>query len=747
MAPMDWIHAGWTGMTVVSLMLAFVYLSIWIRQRRLGVYLTFALCSLSAAAIAIFELFMMRTAAPEHWALLLRWLHVPLAALLVNLVLFVRLQFRASRRGWTAPLIAVALAALAANFLTGVNLDYLEVTALEPVRIWQSSPVGIPVGRPNPWIVLGTINELLMIAFLIDTVVVVRRRGSAEERESVFLVCGSIIAFLVAAGTWGLAVSTGLIAVPLLVAPSFLGMALVMAYLIGSEILRASEMATSLVTAEARLLETEQQMDLAASVSGQGFWSWDTDATEPWLSPTARFLLGIAPDEPFEWSKYHERVAPEDRVRLGKALDAAVRGDGNIHVEFRIATPSKDVRWLIALGKILFRPDHVPVHSYGVVVDTTERRQAEERFRLLVESMPTAVLLVDDHGVIAFGNKQAESMFGYTREELVGMRVDRLMPQRHQDGQAGMRGLFADGAAAMLAMRAGSDLVAERCGGGAIMVEVGLTPVQMGQEHFTIASITDISERKRMEREAALHREELAHLSRVASLSALSSSLAHELNQPLTAILSNAQAGARFLARRPPDVDEIAISFTNVVDNAKRAGDVIRKLRSMLRNDATEFVRIQVDDVVREVLGILRSDLVDRRVETVLELATDLPPVRGDRVQLQQVLLNLMMNASDAMGSVAHARLLTVRTLLAEDGEVEVQVADNGPGIPEPDLERVFAPFVTGKKGGMGLGLSVCSMLVQAHAGTLWATNNSGGGATMHFRLPPHPQAQGPMRV
>jgi two-component system sensor kinase FixL len=745
MAPMDWIHAGWTGMTVVSLMLAFVYLSIWIRQRRLGVYLTFALCSLSAAAIAIFELFLMRASTPELWAQLVRWQHVPLTALLINLVLFVRMQFLASRRGWTAPLIAVAVATLAANFLTGVNLDFREVASLEPIRVWNSAPIDVPVGEANPWIILGTINALMMIAFLIDTVLVVGRRGSAEERQSVFLVCVSIIVFLVAAGTWELIVSTGLIVAPLLVAPSFLGISLVMAYLIGSEILRASEMATSLVTAEARLLETEQQMDLAASVSGQGFWSWDTTGTEPWLSPTARFLLGIAPDDVFAWSNYLERVVPEDRRGLSSAIEEAIRGDGNIHVEFRIASAGKDVRWLVALGKILFTQDHVPAHSYGVVVDTTERRTVDERFRLLVESMPWAVLLVNDQGVITFGNRQAESMFGYTREQLIGTDVETLMPQRYRNVYAEMRRLFAEGVD-VGKMDAGGELVAQRRGGGAIMVEIGLTPIQIGQEQFTIVSIADIGERKRMEREAALQRDELAHLSRVASLSALSSSLAHELNQPLTAILSNAQAGARFLAHQPPNPDEVAISFTNVVDNAKRAGEVIRKLRSMLRNDRTEFVRLDIDDVVREVLQILRSDLIDRRVEVVLALPANLPPVKGDRVQLQQVLLNLMMNAADAMSGVAHPRLLTVCTLLAEDGEVEVQVADNGPGIPQQDLARIFAPFVSGKKGGMGLGLSVCAMLVQAHAGMLWATNNSGGGATLHFRLPAYTDMPSPNR-
>jgi two-component system sensor kinase FixL len=239
-----------------------------------------------------------------------------------------------------------------------------------------------------------------------------------------------------------------------------------------------------------------------------------------------------------------------------------------------------------------------------------------------------------------------------------------------------------------------------------------------------------------MEREMSLQRSELAHLSRAASLSALSSSLAHELNQPLTAILSNAQAGTRFLARDPADIEEVRVSFANVVDNAKRAGDVIRKLRSMLRNDQTEFIRLDANEVIQEVLQIIRSDLIERKVGVVLELAVGLPQVKGDRVQLQQVLLNLMMNAADAMVAITDGRKLTLRTLLAEHGAVEVQVEDVGCGISEHDLSRIFSPFVTGKKGGMGLGLSVCSMLIQLHGGKLWATNNCKEGATLHFLLP-----------
>src|SRR5512146_2687688 len=556
---MDWIHAGWISMTTISLMLAFVDLSVWVRQRRLSGYLTLALCSLSAAAIAILELYMMRTVSPVHWAQYLRWRHIPLAALLISLVLFVRLQFRVSRRGWTAPLIALSLAALAGNFLTGSNLDFRQVDALRAIPVWHAAPVSVPIGEVNPWMALGAINAALMVAFLIDTIVVSRRRGAAEERQSVVLVCASIIVFLLVAGAWQALVAAGLIVAPLLVAPPFLGISLVMAYLIGSDILRASETATTLVTAEARLLETEQQVDLAASATGLGLglWRWDNSEREPWLSPSARFLLGLGPTDPLgDWAQILEHVSHEDKGRIRSELEAALRGDGNIRVEFRITGSGADVRWLAALGKILFGQSHAPAHGYGVVVDITERRLAEERFRLLVESMPAAILLVDDSGAIAFGNRQAEAMFGYAREQLTGLAVESLIPDRFRPGHADLRRAFRQNAA-VRAMGAGLELAARRSDGSEILVEIGLTPVQMDRGHFIIASISEVGERKRLEREAALQRDELAHLSRAASLSALSGSLAHELNQPLTAILSNAQAGVRFLAHQPPDMEEV----------------------------------------------------------------------------------------------------------------------------------------------------------------------------------------------
>jgi two-component system sensor kinase FixL len=386
-------------------------------------------------------------------------------------------------------------------------------------------------------------------------------------------------------------------------------------------------------------------------------------------------------------------------------------------------------------GQVEFDADHKPLRMRGVLSEITARRQAEETLRLVVETSPTALLIVNTQGLITLVNRQAETVFAYSRDELVGMSVDRLVPHRYHGRHVDERARYT-AHPSVRQIGTGGDLFALRKDGSEVPIEVALSPIHGDTGLSILVSVTDITERKRTERELAVRRDELAHLSRVVLLAELSGSLAHELNQPLTAILSNAQAGVRFLAHSPPNLDEVRDSLVNIVENDKRAGEVIRRLRAMLRKDRADHRHLDINDVVLDVLRIIRSDLLNRKVDIKLELMPNLPAIEGDRVQLQQVLLNLMMNATDAMGSVAHARVLTVCTLLAEDGEVEVQVADNGPGIPEQDLARIFAPFVTGKNGGMGLGLSVCSMLVQAHAGMLWATNNSGGGATLHFRLP-----------
>jgi two-component system sensor kinase FixL len=369
-------------------------------------------------------------------------------------------------------------------------------------------------------------------------------------------------------------------------------------------------------------------------------------------------------------------------------------------------------------------------------LDITLRKQAEERFRLLVEAAPNAMIMVNTEGKIELINPEVESVFGYSRQELVGRPVEILIPDRFRSEHPSYRrGYLAEPKAR--AMGAGRELYGRRKDGSEVPIEIGLSPLHTSDGLFVLASIVDISKRRQTELESARQRNELAHLSRVALLSELSVSLAHELNQPLTAILSNAQAAQLFLAKGAADPDELPQILRDIVQESKRAGEIIKRLRVLLKKGEIHRVPLDMNQVVDNVLKLIRSDLINQRVTVYSELAPDLPLVDGDEVQLQQVLLNLVVNACDAMAEVeAIDRRLFICTGLAGTNAVRVSVTDEGSGIPTEKIERIFEPFFTTKAIGTGLGLAVSRTLISAHGGELWAINNLRRGATVQFTLP-----------
>jgi C4-dicarboxylate-specific signal transduction histidine kinase len=257
------------------------------------------------------------------------------------------------------------------------------------------------------------------------------------------------------------------------------------------------------------------------------------------------------------------------------------------------------------------------------------------------------------------------------------------------------------------------------------------------QAGLIVALVLQSRRHRRAEREVRRRREELAHMTRVATVGELTASLAHEINQPLAAILANAQAARRLLASGSASMDEIAEILDDITADDQRAGEIIRRMRAMLRQDAPSPETLDMNDLVVEVSGLLHGEMILQDVALTMDLSAVPPMVHGDRIQLQQVLLNFMVNALDAMKDLPGPAHKTIACATAvADHDVRVSVQDSGAGVAADKLEQIFEPFMTTKPHGMGLGLSICRSIVQAHGGRIGLTPNGGRGVTFWFTVP-----------
>jgi PAS domain S-box-containing protein len=738
---MGWIDTAWPMIGATSLTLGLIYLLVWLRQPTQYGYLLFFVTAASVAAFSIFELRLMRAAVPDEYAATLRWAHVPVFVVVVSVVGFVLLYLRSGRLWLGGAACGLRAVALVLNFRTGVNVNFEQVTAMLPVAVWGGESVFVPVGVLNPYVIVAQLSNLLLIAFVADASLTLWRRGDANARRRAIVVGGSMFFLPLAAAVLAALLNTGLVRIPTVLSVIFLVVVVAMAYELGWDVIAAARLTARLRLSEEKLRESEQRLQLAARAGELGLWEWNVAVDEVWMTPECRALLGYRADEPVGLSRFLDSVHPDDRAAVERDVRAAlITGGHDFEQDFRIVRPDGRVRWVRSRGRIERDDTGAAARMRGVSHDVTAHKQAEERFRTLVEAAPSAMLVVDAQGGIVLANARAETMFGYAREELVGRSIDTLVPGRFRSSHDAYRQAYRQEMRPR-AMGAGRELFASRKDGTEVPVEVGLNPMQTSEGSFVIASVADVSERKRSELEAARQRDEMAHLARVAMLGELSGSLAHELNQPLSAILSNAQAAQRFLARDPPQLDRVTEILADIVKSDKRAGAVITRLRSLLRKEESQHEPVDINEVVQEVLALMRSDFLNRQVSVHAELAPRIPVVSGDRVQLQQVLLNLLVNGCDAMAGREAQRDLVVRSESAPGGNVKVSVADRGTGIPPEDLERIFEPFVTTKPQGMGLGLAVCRSIVKAHNGRLWAANDPDGGAILAIELP----ASGPL--
>lgn len=372
----------------------------------------------------------------------------------------------------------------------------------------------------------------------------------------------------------------------------------------------------------------------------------------------------------------------------------------------------------------------------GLEAEIAERKRGEEalqeRERLLDLTHDT-VFVRDLRDVITFWNRGAETLYGWTREEALG-RVSHELT----------RTIFPAPLAEINAelYRAGrweGELTHTRRDGTQVVVASrwALQLDEGGRPIAILETNNEITQRKRAEEALQRTRSELAHVNRVATLGELTASIAHEVNQPLSAVITNASACLRWLGAETPNLDEARHAVERIVRDGQRASEVIGRVRALVKQAPERKDWLQINDVIEEVLALARSEMQRSRVALETRLARDLPAVCADRVQLQQVILNLLINAAEAMSADGDgARELVVRSEKDPAPAVLVAVQDSGPGIEPENCERLFTAFYTTKPQGMGMGLAISRSIIEAHGGKLWAARNAPRGAIFQFTLP-----------
>lgn len=356
----------------------------------------------------------------------------------------------------------------------------------------------------------------------------------------------------------------------------------------------------------------------------------------------------------------------------------------------------------------------------------------EDGFRELWEAFPLGTVLLDQTGGILMANLRAHSLFGYESGELPGVSISVLVPEPRESDDSACRDGFLS-TLKTLPFGPMRSFVARRKDDSELPLEIGLRQSSFRSQPAILAFMDDKSDHYRL----LQNQQDLAHLTRVSTMGVLAGSLAHELNQPLTAILSNVQAAQRFMTAEPIDVAEVRETLNDIVQDDYRASEVIRRIRSVVRKTDMEFALVDLAGVIREVVVLLYNESIMRGARITLQPCTELPAVYADKVQLQQVILNLLLNAFDAMSHVLPGqRVVSIEVAARGDNTALIAVRDCGHGLTVGKLDTVFKPFHTSKPQGLGLGLSISRSIVELHGGRIWAENNINRGATFFVSLP-----------
>ena len=353
--------------------------------------------------------------------------------------------------------------------------------------------------------------------------------------------------------------------------------------------------------------------------------------------------------------------------------------------------------------------------------------------RSILETVPDAMVVIDERGAIQFFSVAAERLFGYTAEEVRGQNVRILMPPPYREQHDGYLARYRNTGERRI-IGIGRVVVGQRKDGTTFPMELSVGEAnQAGRRLFT-GFVRDLTERQRTERRLHELQDGLVHVSRVNSMGQMAGALAHELNQPLTATANYARAALRLLAVPAPNLERIRQAMDHALEQTVRSGEIIRRLRAFVTRDQVARQPESIAQLIQEASALALVGAKEHGIKALISIDPDMPEVAIDRVQIQQVLLNLIRNAVEAMDGRAVRELGVAAVARADD--VLISVTDTGGGIPPEIKAKLFQPFVTTKSEGMGIGLSICRTIIEAHSGRLWVEANPAGGSAFRFTLP-----------
>ena len=551
--------------------------------------------------------------------------------------------------------------------------------------------------------------------------------------------------------------------------------------------------------AEGALLSSEAQLKQAQAVAHLGSYEVDALTGHTRWSDEVFRILGLDPASgSLSRQDFVERVVhPEDREYAMQRYDRVVHEGKLYDLEYRVIRPDGSVRFVQSMGEPIRTPDGgAVVRLVGALLDTTERKQSEDSLARLNRTLQTlyqcnqALVRASDEyellqtvcRILVEVGRVRMAWVGY--RELDAAKTIRPVAQAgYDDGYVeNVKAIWADaerghgptGTAIRtgkpswtqniqtdssiapwrteaLKRGYGSNISLPLMSDGATFGALTLYDQQPNAfNERTVEQFTELADnlaygvialRTRAERSRAEHalreaQAELAHVTRVMTMGELAASIAHEINQPLAAVVTNANACLRWLTGPTPNLDEAQAAVARIARDGNRASDVIGRIRALVKKSATEQAHLDINEVIQEVLGLIQTEIRKNEVVLRMKLAPDLPRILGDRVQLQQVILNLMMNGIEAMSAVTdRSRDLLIRSCRYESDKVLIAVQDSGTGLETESLDHLFTAFFTTKPKGMGMGLAISRSIIEAHGGKLWASPNDGPGATFQFTL------------